>query len=183
MYLCFYNEEKGEFYTVEDGELVIFTDYADCVLHNSSCLHNANARDFATRVFHSDIDKNPYTLRLYEEMGVLDLFPWFDASMDPEDFFNFQYNGQYYTQLWYYIEEDQYALSALGQDVFDSYIESGALDGFAAYTGRYVPGDTLEITGGDLKNLSLRRWEFVINAQNVAELTYFQPFHSEEDSP
>lgn len=168
----FYNEEKGEFYDVgEGGKLLVFNSFADYILHDTKYMNNAKARDYLTLIFNSDIEKAPYTAGLTEEKGTIRLDPWFDASLDPEDFFNYKYDNMYYSSLTYFIDEDKYMLFA-DKDSFDYYSENGYLDGFSSHTNNYVPGVALEITKEELKNLYIRTFDYGTDAG----LNYFQPF-------
>jgi ABC-type phosphate transport system substrate-binding protein len=187
VYIYFYNKTKGEFYDVDgNGNLLVFNNFADYVLrdtqyqNNTQYRNNAKAREYLTLIFNSDIEKNPYTAFIDSRTGIIRLTPWFDASMDQEDFFNFKYDNKYYSTLEYYIDEDKYILTAESKEDFDSYFidveESsylyGYLDSFSNYVNNYVPGSTLELTKEDLKNLYLRTFDY----RETQQLKFFQPF-------
>ncbi len=175
--LGFYNEAKGEFYDVDaNGKLLVFNNYVDYTLHDTKYMSNAKARDYLTLISNSDLVKNPRTASLYEEKGTISCDPWFDASLDAEDFFDFKYKDRYYSSLTYFIDEDKYVLATEEKDTFDNYIANGYLDEFSNYTEHYVPDATLEITKEDLKNLYLRTLESGNKTQAGVELEYFQPF-------
>ncbi|MCL2518121.1 MAG: substrate-binding domain-containing protein [Oscillospiraceae bacterium] len=177
-WLGFYNEEKGEYYANDwdTGELLIFYNYADYVLHGTKYIDDEKAREYLMLIFNSDIPKNPYTAGLYED-GMITLNPWFDASFDPDDFFNYKYENMYYAMLTYHIEEDKFVLTASDQRTFDNYVDY--FDGFSAYTDVYVPDAVCEITWEDLKDLYLRTFEWVwYDGENDVVIEYIQPFRN-----
>lgn len=181
--LGFYNEEKGEFYDVTydgkgdgDGALLIFHSFHEYVLRDSRYKDTSNAIEYLTAVFESDIPMNPFTASLYEDKGSITLSPWFDASLDAEDFFNYQYGGLYYSDFTYYIDEDRYVLTAFDKDILGYYQENGDLDAFSEYMSHYEPGAVLEIPKDALKNLYLRTNDIVHTASNGVKLEYYQPF-------
>ena len=174
----FYNEEKGEYYDVdwETGELLVFKSFVDYVLRDMKYKDNEKARDFLTLVSNSDIVKRPTTATLNENEGIITLNPWFDATLDSDDFFNYKYDNMYYSRLAYYIDEDKYVLTSMEKDTFDGYAENGSLDNFSEYTNSFMPDTTLEFTKDDLKNLYMRTTDWIDYSQGNVVLNYFQPF-------
>ena len=174
--LGFYNKEKGEFYDVdwETGELLIFKSFVDYVLRDSKYKDNTKAINFVMSVFNSDIAIRPTTAGLSEVGGYIYLNPYFDASLDPEDFFDYKYDNMYYSNLTYYIDEDKYMLTSESKEYFDMYLENGFFNNFSKYADNYVPDAVIEITKDDLKKLYMRTFEY--NFYNGVELEFFQPF-------
>ena len=167
----FYDEKKGEFYTTDEaGNLVVFDNYPDYALYyQPQYKDNAKVREYIMFIFNSDIEKNENMVGVGE--GTVNLDPWFDASMDPNDFFKFKHEGKYYTSLIYYIDEDKYVLENSSSDIFNSYMEEGYLEGFTEYVNNFTPGAKLEITKEELKNLYLRTFE-----RSETKIEFFQPF-------
>lgn len=186
----FYNEEKGEFYEADDnGNLIVYTSYADYVLHDTRYADNANARAFITMVADSEIPMNPRAVLVREKDGMLDVNPWWDASLDPEDFFNFKYQDKYYSSFFYSIDKDEYILTAeYEKDVFDSFA-AYLLKPFADYVDDYTTGATITLTREDLRDLYLRAHRYTGTIDGVEldgyswdqeglkiKLEYYQPF-------
>ena len=173
-HLGFYNEEKGEFYDVaydeeEKGTLLVFANYPDYVLRDSPYAGHEKAREFLTLVFDSGlIQGRAYIL---DDKGEISINPWWDASLDPEDFFNFKYEDKYYYNFTYNFLEDQYTLEAIAQDTIDNYTEW--LDDFSGYVEGVAPGSVAVLTREDLSELYLRTLD---NLVQPGDIRYFQPF-------
>ena len=175
----FYDEEKGEYYNTDnDNQLVITNNYTDYVLYGTEYIDNAKAREFLTMIDDSDIKLSPYTAELYAPSGTISFHPWFDASFDPEDFFNFRYGGKYYSGLTYYIDEDKFVLESVNQGTFDSYTENDNMSRFAAYLPDCVTDISIELTIADLKDLYFRSLDQMYWSDEIAEveIEYSQMF-------
>ena len=174
----FYNAEKGEFYDTDDNDdLVIYYNYADYVLRDSEFADNERTREFLTFLENSDIELSPYTAWIYQD--TITIHPWFDASLDHDDFFNIKYDGKYYHNITYYITDDIFKLSSLDQETFDMYFdeELEMTKKFAEYTAGYATDTVQEITRADLKNLYFRELGFIDYWQyETVEITYYRPF-------
>jgi hypothetical protein len=185
----YYNPLTGEFYAVDysndTGELLIFANFADYVLRDSSYRDNGKARDFLTFIYNSDFPLNPNTAALWEAGGVISLYPWMSGVLDPQDFFNFRFDGMYYADLRYYIDEDRFVLYARDQDTFDGYFSDGGwhnfTDGFYDYVNNHAPDSTAEITMDDFKNLYIRtpgwNWSYPETDERV-DLGFYNPFNN-----
>jgi len=115
------NKEKNEFYKmgINDNDLQVFYNYPDYVLHDTVFFTNKNARDFLTLIFNSNYNLDRRTAFVFgDRIGIT---VWWDASFDPEDFFNFRYNQKYYNGFSYYPNEDKYVLNIVNKETFDSY--------------------------------------------------------------
>ena len=175
--LGFYNEEKGEFYAIDrlTGGLLVFSNYADFVLRDTKYKDNANAREYLTLLSNSGL-ASPETW-VSEADGTIKLDLWMTGAFDPEHFFNVRYNGLYYSDLTYFIDENRYALSSYDQDMFDEAEGWGYFNNLSEYRNNAVPGSYIKITREDLKNVYLRsRWERNISDNGAIEWVFSQPF-------
>lgn len=154
--LNFYNKEKNEFYDVdENGKLLVYHSYPDFVLrYYPQYKNNHNARDFVNILFNSGIISSGVYVSEYNLRDAISVEGiWFDASFDQEDFFHIRYNGLYYENLLYLIDENKFVLLACtGRDVLNDYTAAGYLDGFPVDA---VALENVVITRDDLRNVYL----------------------------
>ena len=175
----FHNEITGEYYAIDDdsGELLVFKTFIDYVLRETKYKDSENARGFLTLIENSPyIFINYYTVWYNEESGAIGLDPWFDAALDPDDFFDYKYGDSYYSALTYYIDEDKYVLEAMSEYVFDMYLEDGYFEDYMEYAANYSPGAIVEITREELKNLYMRTADPAYYEGNDAKIIYVLPF-------
>ena len=174
----FYDPEKGEFYdTTDSRELMVFDNYADYVLHNTKYMDDEKAREFVTLVFDSGVMRSIYTLGAYEEADYIDFTPWFDASWDPEDLFNFRYGGKYYDSMKYNIKDGTLTLSNVDEELFNAVLGVTPLSvKFADYIPDYEYDAVLTLTMDDLKDLELRSFKSFDWDKDKIEIEYFMPF-------
>ncbi|MDR1754957.1 MAG: substrate-binding domain-containing protein [Eubacterium sp.] len=170
MSINFYNKAKGEFYDIDqNGDLLTFTNYADYVLRGSKYNDNEKAREFLDLVFNSTANVTQMTASLSEEEGYIDFAPHWDASFDPEDFFNFKFKDKYYFEFKYYIDEDKYRLESFLQQTFDSYKEY--LSAFPDYSGGVDPNGSAEFSSDELNEVYVRKYEYTatLNGNAISE--------------
>jgi len=155
-YLSFYNERTREFIHVDDdGNLLVFNNYADYALRGSKYMNNANARAYLTKLHEAGIITERGVLS-NSEATISILGYWFDASMDPDDFFNVRYNGKYYWNLLYYIDTDRYFLEPYEKEEIDMYLEYHAEQFTHLPIKDVATGSRVEVKKEDIKNLYIR---------------------------
>lgn len=171
-YISFYNEDKGEFYDVDaTGKLLVYNNYSDFILRNSQYKDNQNARDYITKLFDAEIISSKlYCYDTSDYIGIQRI--WFDASFDPEDCFNIEFNGYYYTDLKYYFLEDKYILVTGGVENLQYYRDYMADMEFPVEA---ISFKNIEITKDDLKNIRIRdrKWKQITK---FSDIQYETPF-------
>ena len=171
----FHDKVKGEFYEIDnDNNVLIYYNYPDCILHNTPYIENENARNFVTMIADSGIMLAPTTLSCYPPYIKFDL--WFDASYDPEDFFNIRYKDKYYNSFKYFIEDDKYVLTASEQRIYDDYKKLDYVSSLSAYMDVYEPDISVELTKDDLKDVFFRTREYGDYSSEEITLNYYQIF-------
>ena len=176
-FLGFHDKVNGEFYEIDNNNnVLIFYNYADCILHNTRYIDNENAREFVTMIADSGIELEPALLFCYPPEKIIRLDLWFDASYDPEDFFNIRYKDKYYNSFKYYIEEDKYVLTASEQSIYDNYKELDYISSLSAYMDVYEPEISAELTKDDLKDVFFRTREYADYSAEEITLNYYQIF-------
>ena len=172
-YISFYNEEKGEFYSVTDaGKLIVYNSYSDFILRNSQYKDNQNARDYLKLLFDAEIISS--RISCYDTMNYISIQGiWFDASFDPEDFFNIEFNGCYYSNLKYYFLEDKYILESVGEEDLQ-YYRDYMYD--MEFPVEAVSFENIEVIKDDLKNIRIRehKWKPITK---FSDIQYENPFH------
>ena len=174
----FYDEKTGKFFDTDDEDnLLIFDNYPDYVLQDSEYKDDEKVREFLTFLADSEIELSPYTAWIFE--NTITIQPWFDASLDPDDFFNIKYNGKYYFQITYNIDTELFELESMDKEIFDIYFEEGQeiTKRFTEYTAGYETDAVIEITKADLENVYFRKAEYIFYMDyETAEINYYQPF-------
>jgi hypothetical protein len=103
--------------------------------------------------------------------------PWFDPAGDVASLFNFRYNGQYFSELRYFFEEDRLVLVSATQNEFDSWANYDTwLDVFDELIRNCVPDSEVEITFADLPNLYLRGRRHWNDNWDTLPPPYYRPF-------
>ncbi|MDR0223198.1 MAG: substrate-binding domain-containing protein [Oscillospiraceae bacterium] len=153
--LPFYDPEKGEFYDAgENGELLVFYNYADYILrYNSGYRDDEKVREVITMLFDAGFERG-FVPMIYgdDEIRLFRLFP---VSFEYTDLFNFRYEGRYYGYLEYDIADDSFSLGS-----FDSGF-SGYFADFPDYKDVVAAqGDLTLLTWDDLEEVYLRAFDY-----------------------
>lgn len=175
-YISFYNEVKGEFYDVNDkGELLVYNNYSDFILRNSQYKDNRNAHDYITKLFNAEIISSKIRCNdTTDYIGIQRI--WFDASFDPEDCFNIEFNGYYYTDLKYYFLEDKYILESVVDEAYleYTYFRDSMLD--MEFLVEAISFENLVISKDDLKNIRIRdrKWNQITKFSDIQYESLFR---------
>ena len=179
----FYNAKKGEFYAADqNSKLLIYYNYPDYVLDvanrsytgSSKYKNNTNARNFADLVFKSNIPITPFTLTVQEESSEIHLDAWFSGSADPQHYFDIKYNGRYYMNFFYNIDEDQYWLEGGLENYFYELEEIGEFANYGEHKNNLILESPVQIGKENLKNLEFRVVDYNDRPEN---LKYYRPFN------
>ena len=172
--ISYYNKEKGEFYRVgESGKLIVYYNYADYVLADSAYINDENARKFLMSIFHSGLSLTDSLTHIWvnSEDGTIVLSRGHPYDIDPFAFFNIRFNGKYYEELHYYIEEDKYVLTSVSKKAVDVFLDDDFLV-VSPYSKDSIATSDLEISVYDIYELYFRvlSWE----EESFEEIPYFQ---------
>jgi ABC-type phosphate transport system substrate-binding protein len=175
-WLNFYNEATGRFYEPDgQGGLLIFDNYADYILRESEHINHAEAREFLTVIYNSDIRLSPYSVMFMDWSRRIDFYPWRYLVSNVEDAFTFKYNGEYFATLAYYFDENKILLLPNDVSTYGEWFE-------AEYWTEFVENsatEAVELSFDDLKNLYARSQRSAVQNEEMEQfvLEYFKPFN------
>jgi len=155
--LDFYNEQKGEFYDLDENDnLLTFYNYPDYALRDSKYKTNEKAREFAQMWFDSGVDKwRRYEFYTHDDQGEVGVIVWRDYTFDEmSDLFTFRYKGEYYDSFYYLINEDKYKLAnGYDEEFINGVKQYGGAEAFAECYEHYEIGASVVIDKDELKNV------------------------------
>lgn len=167
-----WDEWHNMFEAIENAD-----DYIDFILLEASDEYRNNTalQTLLRELYESEMPIGPYGVSFGEnELGAkLSIKPQFDMVMDPEDFFNFRYEDEYYSTLTYYVDTERFALESLSQELLDSYSGLAEFEPFLELAEGYETDKRTVISKEDLRNVYFRCH---ITFYDTAELVYYLPF-------
>jgi phosphate transport system substrate-binding protein len=174
-YISFYNAERGEYYApTEDGELLIFDNYADYIfgITGTDGTNLDGARAFLTAIENSELPKGAFTTHVWENR--FSYIPYGSVAWESIEAFNFRYDGKYYIWLIYFADEDRLILEGTRENTLEHINKE-----FEAYLDDIDTGE-LEITLEDLKDVYVRMsddwWQYIERGEPIV-INYFKPFN------
>jgi hypothetical protein len=157
-----YDPETGKFYDADfsegydRGKLLIFDSYADFVLRDGRHANHAGARSFLDRVFETNTPLDRSTVSYVEDTGVILTRGLTFDIWDVRDLFRYRYDGNYYTGLTYYIDEDVYSLGTMSDWMLVMFRDTMYMvDDAIADTG-FISQIEMNISAEDIKRLYVR---------------------------
>jgi hypothetical protein len=116
-------------------------------------MNHEGAREFLRIIYNSKIPLRPFNINTWSD-GTLGFFPHFTAVWEPEHCFNFRYDGMYYSNAQYFLEDGKLVLNAIEDYIND--IGGDWREPYIEHFNYVEVGSSVEITFEDLKNLEVQ---------------------------